>query len=57
MFLAINHKNEFEFGPVVQEKMLFKYICYLKLWWPSCAEELNQLCIFEEGIMRNNTVK
>ena len=36
----------FEFGPVVQEKMLFKDICYLVLWQSFCSAERNHLCNF-----------
>ena len=38
--------NFFEFGPVVQEKMLFKDISYQELLWPFCLEERNQLFNF-----------
>ena len=31
----------FEFGPVVQEEMPFKYSSYIQLWWPSCLVEWN----------------
>ena len=36
----------FEFGPVAQEEMLFKDICYLDFWLPFCLAEQNQLCNF-----------
>ena len=36
--------NNFEFGPVVQEEMSFKYISYLGLWRPFCSAEGNHLC-------------
>ena len=29
--------------------MLFKYISYLKLWWPFCSAERNNLCKFGRG--------
>ena len=38
--------NYFEFGPVVQEKMLFKDIIYLELLQPFCAVEQNYLCSY-----------
>ena len=37
-----NPVNYFEFGPMVQEEMLFKGISYLE---PFCSAELNRLCI------------
>ena len=37
--------------------MLFKDISYLELWRPFCSAEQILLCIFTEGIMRNNSVK
>ena len=39
-----NHLCNFEFGPVVQEEMLFNNISYLELWAPLCSAEQNQLC-------------
>ena len=47
------YKEQFEFGPVVQEKMLFKDISYQELWQPLCSAEWNHLCNLMEGIMRN----
>ena len=41
--------NSFEFGPVVQEEMLFKDISYLELWQPFCSAEQNHLCNFGRG--------
>ena len=38
--------NYFEFGPAVQEEMLFKDLSYLELWWP-----------FHLTVMRNDSVK
>ena len=34
-----NSVKLFEFGPVVQEEMPFKYISYLELWRPFCSAE------------------
>ena len=42
-------KNNFEFGPVVQEEILFKDIPYLELWQPFCSVERNHLCNFGGG--------
>ena len=42
-------RNNSEFGPVVQEKMLFKGNCYLELWQPFCSIEWNHLCSFGRG--------
>ena len=39
----------FEFRPVVIEEMQFKSISYLKLWWPLCLAERNNLCNFGRG--------
>ena len=36
----------FCFGPVVQEKMVFKDISYLQLWRPFYSGEQNHLCNF-----------
>ena len=30
---------------------------FLKLWWPFCSAEQNQLCNLVEGIIRNNSAK
>ena len=35
-----------EFGPVVQEEMLFKGISYQELWQPFCSVDQNHLCNF-----------
>ena len=40
---------KFEFGPVVQQKILFKDISYLELWWPYCSVKQNHWCNFERG--------
>ena len=39
----------FEFGPVVQEKMSFKYMSYLQLWQPSYVTKQNNLGNFGRG--------
>ena len=33
-----------EFGPVVQEEMLFKGVCYLDIWQPLCSVDQNYWC-------------
>ena len=38
----------YEIRSVVQEKMLFKDLFYLELWWPLCLVEQNHLCNFGE---------
>ena len=38
-----NSVKYFEFGPVVQKEMPFKYISYLELWWIICSAEKNHL--------------
>ena len=38
----------FEFGTVVQ-KMSFKDIYYLELWWPLCSTKRNHFCHFGRG--------
>ena len=49
-----NYVKLFEFGPVFQ-KMSFKDIPYLELWWPFCSVEQKHFFeILVEGIMRNN---
>ena len=40
----------FEFGPVVQEEMLFKDISNLQFWWPSCLAGRNHLGKFGRGL-------
>ena len=40
---------KFEFGPVVQEEMLFKDISYLELWHPFCSAKRNHLCNLGRG--------
>ena len=49
--------KSFEFGPVGQEKMPFKDISYIELWWHLCSAEWNHLCNLVECITRNNSVK
>ena len=44
----LKYEEQFEFGPVVQEKM-FKDISYLELWGPICSAEWNHLCNFGGG--------
>ena len=44
--------NFIEFGPVIQEEILFK-ISYLELWWPFCLAERNHLSNFGRGHFRN----
>ena len=34
---------------MVQEKIPFKDISYLQLWWPICLTEWNHLCKFGSG--------
>ena len=46
-----------KFGPVVQDKLSFKDISYLKLWQPFVQWTGTICAILEEGIMRNNPVK
>ena len=36
----------FEFGPVVQEEMLYKGNSYLELWWSLFSALWNHLCNF-----------
>ena len=36
----------FEFGPVVQQEILFNDISYLELWRPCYSAEWNHLCDF-----------
>ena len=40
------YEEQFEFGPVVQEKMLFNDISNLEFWRPLCSDEWNHLCNF-----------
>ena len=47
----------FEFGPMVKERIWFKDISYLELWWPLCLAEQYYLSNFGKSIMRNNSVK
>ena len=42
-------RNNFKFGPVIQEKMSVKNISFLELWRPSCSVEQNHLCNFGRG--------
>ena len=44
-----NLGNCFEFGPVVQDEMLFKDISYLELWWAFCSGEGNHFYKFGRG--------
>ena len=49
-----HHEKQFwviilNFGPVVQEEMLFKGISNLELWQPFCSAEQNHLCNFGRG--------
>ena len=39
----------FEFGPMVQEQILFKDISYIQLWKLFCSTERNHLCNFGIG--------
>ena len=49
--MRINYVKLFlEFGPVVQEEMLFKRFLYLELWQPICSVERDHLML-KEGIM------
>ena len=42
---------------MVQGEIPFKYISYLELWQPLYSVQLNHLSNFEEGIMKNISVK
>ena len=44
-----NSVKNFEFRPVVQEKMPFKDISYLELWWPFCSVAQNHFGNFGRG--------
>ena len=44
-----NSVNDFEFGSVVQEEMLFKDTSYLEVWPPFCSAKQNRFCYFERG--------
>ena len=48
--MKINYvKLFFEFGPVVQEVLMFKRFLYLELLQPICSVEQNHLCNVERG--------
>ena len=47
-----NYVKLFKFGPVVQEKMSFKAVSYLSLWWPLLQWSGTICAISEEGIMQ-----
>ena len=50
-------RNYFEFGPVVQEEMLFTGISYLELWHPFCSAERNHLRNFGRGYQEEKFCK
>ena len=52
-----NPLHFFEFGPVVQEKMLFTGISNLELWQPFCSAEGYNLCNFGRGYLEEQSVK
>ena len=47
-----NFVKLFKFGPAVQEKMSFKAVSYLSLWWPLLQWSGTICAILEEGIMQ-----